>query len=390
MKQKLTHEEFVKKLLIKNIHYANGDFSLTSQYIGSNNPIGCHCNIHNIDWNPLPVELCRGKGCPGCGRETGRKKRLLSRETYVEKLRKARPKFTLVGDYVDENTPTQFQCKEGHVFENRPFSVLHCHGGCPYCKGRKILIGYNDMWTTRPDIAAMLQNPEDGYRYTCGANKKAWFNCPDCGTPSLKTINNVATHDFGCQHCSDSVSYPNKFSRALLDQLPIESYDCEYRPKWAASYYYDNHFWYDGVEYILEMDGALHFNEHTFSRTTIEQIREADRIKDELAAQYNIHMIRIDCIKSDMEYIKAHILRSELNSVFDLSNVDWVLCDQKGQKNILKEACKLYMSKMYTLTDIGKILHVHPATVSNYLKRGTKFGWCDYSTNSSRKTQQND
>ena len=27
--------------------------------------------------------------------------------------------------------------------------------GCPYCSGRKVLAGYNDLATTHPDIAAM-------------------------------------------------------------------------------------------------------------------------------------------------------------------------------------------------------------------------------------------
>lgn len=378
MSKKLTHEEFVEKLLRKNKHYADGDFVLIGQYTGSNNPIECHCNIHNTEWKPLPVELCRNKGCPDCGRESSVKNRTLSYEQYNEKLNKSRPGFIVVGPYIDELTPTNFQCKNGHIFTNTPAGVLHSHGGCPYCKGRKILIGYNDMWTTRPNIAAMLTNPEDGYKYTAGSNKKTWFNCPDCGVPSLKIINNVATHNFGCQHCSDNISYPNKFSRALLDQLPIDSYDCEYQPEWAKPYYYDNHFLYNGVEYFLEMDGHLHYNAQTFSRTTLEKIQETDRIKNELALRHNVCIIRINCEKSDVEYIKTNILNSGLSNVFDLSNIDWQLCDKKAQKNILKEACELYMSKLYTLVDIGKMLHVHPTTVSHYLQKGSRFGWCDY------------
>lgn len=299
-------------------------------------------------------------------------------EEFIEKLRNVRPDITLVGDYIDGKTETQFQCKAGHIFNNKPFIVLHSHGGCPYCKGRKILIGYNDIWTTRPDLGSMLTYPEDGYKYTYGSSKKVWFNCPDCGISSLKAIYNVSNYGFGCQHCSDGVSYPNKFSRALLNQLPIDSYDCEYQPEWASPYYYDNHFWYNGSEYILEMDGALHFKEQQLSGITINKINEVDKLKDELAMQHNIHIIRIDCKNSDMEYIKSNILHSELNDIFDLSNIDWILCDQKGQKNILKEACLLYMSKTHSLSEIGNIIHVHPATVSRYLKQGAKFGWCDY------------
>lgn len=234
------------------------------------------------------------------------------------------------------------------------------------------------MWTTRPEIAMLLTNPDDGYKYTFSSNEKTWFNCPDCGTPSLKRICNVVHHNFGCQHCSDNVSYPNKFGRALLDQLPINSYDYEYRPEWAKPYYYDNHFCYNGIEYILEMDGEFHFKNQTLSREGLEQVQARDRLKDELAVQRDIHMIRIECMKSEMEHIKSNILQSELNNVFDLSNIDWELCDQKAQKNILKEACKLYMSHLYTLKEIGEILQVHPSTISRYLTKGAKFGWSDY------------
>jgi len=37
--------------------------------------------------------------------------------------------------------------------------------GCNVCSNHKIQIGKNDLWTTRPDIANMLLNKEDGYKY---------------------------------------------------------------------------------------------------------------------------------------------------------------------------------------------------------------------------------
>lgn len=37
---------------------------------------------------------------------------------------------------------------------------------------RKILIGFNDMWATNLDVAKLLANPEDGYKYTQYSNKK--------------------------------------------------------------------------------------------------------------------------------------------------------------------------------------------------------------------------
>lgn len=428
--KRMTHEDFISRLLQNNKYYANGDFVINGIYTGSDKPIDCHCNIHNIDWSPMPTNLYKGCGCPNCGRESairkmsvankavldenknslGNKKktskgkekssnknralkgkekpsnpksRLLTHEKFLENLSKknkhyANGDFDVIGRYMGVYEPIECHCNI-HNVDWSPLPInLGKGSGCHYCWGKRTVVGYNDMWTIRPDIAAMLQDPEDGYKYTAYSNRKTWFLCPDCKTPSLKTVVNVAFHNFGCQHCSDNVSYPNKFGRALLDQLPIDGYDYEYQPDWVKPYYYDNHFCYNGIEYILEMDGDFHFKEQQVSRNTLEQVQARDRLKDALAFEHGIHMIRIECIKSEMEYIKSHILDSELNNVFDLSNIDWELCDQKAQKNILKEACKLYMSHSYTLKEIGKILQVHPSTVSNYLKKGTKFGWCDY------------
>lgn len=314
MGKKLTHKEFLDRVLQRNKHYIKGEFDIVGKYQGSNKSIECHCNIHNVEWFPVPNDLWRGSGCP-------------------------------------------------------------------YCSSNCVLIGFNDMWTTRPDVAALLQDSEDGYRYTSSSNQKTWFICPDCQFPNYKRINNVSALGVCCQRCSNGVSYPNKFSRALLDQLPIDKFDCEYQPEWAKPYYYDNHFWYNGIEYILEMDGYLHFVERKFHQRTLEQIQEKDHIKDDLALQHNIHMIRINCIKCEMEYIKKNIINSQLNEIFDLSVVDWDLCDKESQRNIAKKACELYMSREYNVAKISNILHVNQSTTRRYLKNGSKYGWCDYGLN---------
>lgn len=46
--------------------------------------------------------------------------------------------------------------------------------GCIYCvkKNPKVLVGFNDMWTTNPDLAKLLANPEDGYELGEFSNKK--------------------------------------------------------------------------------------------------------------------------------------------------------------------------------------------------------------------------
>lgn len=58
----------------------------------------------------------------------------------------------------NSNKRVWWKCKEGHewsgLIANRARKGK-ADPGCPYCSGRKVLAGYNDLATTHPDIAAM-------------------------------------------------------------------------------------------------------------------------------------------------------------------------------------------------------------------------------------------
>lgn len=54
--------------------------------------------------------------------------------------------------------------------------------GCPYCTGKRVLAGENDLATTDPDLAAQWHptlnaplTPSDVKR---GSNRKVWWQCP--------------------------------------------------------------------------------------------------------------------------------------------------------------------------------------------------------------------
>lgn len=51
--------------------------------------------------------------------------------------------------------------------------------GCPYCAGQKILIGFNDLFTTHPDVAAQWHPTKNEgltpYNVTAGLKRKVWW-----------------------------------------------------------------------------------------------------------------------------------------------------------------------------------------------------------------------
>lgn len=314
MPRKLTHEEFIAGLLIKNKYYANGDFIVTSKYNGKDKRISCHCNIHNCDWNPFASAL--NQGC-----------------------------------------------------------------GCPYCAGKFVVIGKTDLWTTRPDIAKLLYDSNDGYRYSSGSGRRTYFVCPICGNIEIKRIATVCGQGFSCKKCADGISYPNKFARALLDQLHVQNHMCEWQPDWAKPYFYDNYFEHGGNKYILEMDGGFHYNEFQYDQSSLEQVRLRDKIKDKMAIDHKINVIRVECLKSNCEYIKTNIMNSVLSEIFDLSFINWTECDSRSQNSLVKETCSMYKSGVHDFNVIGEKLHISVVTVQRYLSRGAKLNWCDYDPN---------
>jgi len=264
---------------------------------------------------------------------------------------------------------------------------LNQERGCNVCcvPSKKVLKGYNDLWTTHPHIAKLLKYHNEGHKFSFGSNKSKIFVCPDCGYEKNIAICNVVNHGFPCTRCGDGISYPNKFAFSLLEQLEVD-FIPEYNPEWIKPKRYDFYFELNDNKYILEMDGNLgHGKENPLSNQTAEESKAIDNYKDELAKEHGIKVIRIDCLKSDLEYIKNNILISRLNDLFILSHINWLKCKEFASSNRLKEACNLWNSGMRSTVDIGKLMKLCRNTICRYLKNGANIGFCDYNSKEAKK-----
>lgn len=71
-------------------------------------------------------------------------------------------------------------CEEGHHYEAAVFSRV-AGTGCPYCAGRKVLAGFNDLATTDPTVARDWYAPLNGevtpQTVNRGCHKKVWWTC---------------------------------------------------------------------------------------------------------------------------------------------------------------------------------------------------------------------
>ena len=268
--------------------------------------------------------------------------------------------------------------------------ILTQGGGCNVCRGFKILKGYNDLWTTHSYIAELLKDKSRGYEISFGRGSKEIFVCPRCNNEKPQKVANVFHQGFSCPVCGDGVSYPNKFGRNFLKQLNnIYSFDCleyEYSPDWIKPKRYDNYFEYNSKKYIIEMDGGLgHGKYNPLNGQTSEESTEVDNYKDKLANLHKIKVIRIDCIKSNMEYIKNNLIDSELFQLFDLSKINWNECNEFACNNFIEIVAKHWTNGIKNTKYIGEIMGLSSTTIVRYLKQGTELGWCDYNSKISRK-----
>jgi hypothetical protein len=73
------------------------------------------------------------------------------------------------------NKKREWQCQQGHVWVS---TVGHRSQGqgCPFCAGKQVLIGFNDLATTHPELAAEAHG-WDPTTVTAGSNKKREWQC---------------------------------------------------------------------------------------------------------------------------------------------------------------------------------------------------------------------
>lgn len=254
--------------------------------------------------------------------------------------------------------------------------------GCSCCARQTLVIGINDFNTLYPELSELLVNKKDGEVF-CNNSKKVDVKCKDCGYINQVKIRSLIS-GIKCNRCQGGDSYPNKLMKAVLEDVGVE-YMREYSPKWIAPKRYD--FYIPSINIIIEMNGLQHETDTSFSgrKSYADEVKKNDLYKKRKAEENNINIIEIKAYVSTLEYIKTNIEIS-LSKYFDLSNVNWELCELKARKSIVKEICDYKRDNPNLFTsDIAKRYKISQGTCANYLKIGNEIGWCNYDVDEESK-----
>lgn len=290
--------------------------------------------------------------------------------------------FELLDTYQKFNIPVRIKCLRcDYIFKKTPNSFQgknrnKCN--CPKCDviTSRLIPGFNNLATKRPDISILLKNYEDGQRNTVYSDTKVIFICPQCHHELEKKIKDVVKNGLSCSFCSDGISYPNKFMAHILDNLGI-NFDPEYQIN-NSQLRFDFYFEINKIKYLVELDGALgHGVCNTYNMTVNEQIQR-DYEKDCLAINNEYHLIRIDCKYKKMEerkeYVINSILNSELSNILNLKNIDFEDIDKKCNQSIIVQIGDSWNQGVCSYDDFEKIYHLKRPGIRRFLKQACAIG----------------
>ena len=103
------------------------------------------------------------------------------------------------------NHKVWWQCPAGHEYQCSVDQRVGKGQNCPFCSGKQILSGFNDLLTLNPKLAAEWDYSKNTdllpNQIALHSNKSIWWKCRTCGN-EWKTKVNDRANGKGCPRCS--------------------------------------------------------------------------------------------------------------------------------------------------------------------------------------------
>lgn len=196
-----------------------------------------------------------------------------------------------------------------YVLTTTIYNHIHNKAGCRSCSG---VI----PWSREKFIehCSIIYKDKFDYSHLVDSDfKNAWtlisIKCNNCGKFFERVLSYFRTGRTGCYYCERGASKGETLCKEVLNELDI-NYICEYMFD-KNRYRYDFQLCYNGINYIIEYDGAQHFEYISLFHETIEifeERREVDVLKTNMCIKNKMVMIRIDYTNNTFDKVKNHIL----------------------------------------------------------------------------------
>jgi len=155
------------------------------------------------EWNETPDNRTRnGYGCPFC---SGHRVwpgfndiATLAPHLVVE------ARFDATTVFVGSDRRLPWECEHGHEWTESPDNRVRNGFGCPYCSGKRVWPGFNDLATVNPDLAAEAEF--DPTTVTAGSAKRMPWRCK-LGHTWVQSVS-ARNRGLGCAYCSGKAVLP--------------------------------------------------------------------------------------------------------------------------------------------------------------------------------------
>ena len=180
------------------------------------------CPVCGYLYLAAPTSRYHGTGCPACA----------GKVVYsgFNDLKTKNPEILADWDY-EKNTGLDpetifyrstdvvwWKCSKGHSWQKSICSRTKNKSGCPYCTGRRVITGYNDLQTKRPDLAeewdySLNETTPDKIHYNNQTIQAHWI-CKQCG---FKWVHTASQRD----RCPECLRRKNQINVYNIEDLSL-------------------------------------------------------------------------------------------------------------------------------------------------------------------------
>jgi len=199
-------------------------------------------------WSASVIRRTRGAGCLTC-----LNKKVITGENDLKTI------FPEIAQEADGWNPEtivsgsakrmNWVCSSGHKWNATVSNRTSKGTRCPVCYGQKILIGFNDLQTTHPEIAKQA-NGWDPTKFKAGSSKMMTWQCPIGHQWRALIVSRTRTRPADCPYCTNrkllvgfndlKTTHPEIASEAYGWDPSTVTRGMDKRKKWRCKF---NHVW---------------------------------------------------------------------------------------------------------------------------------------------------
>lgn len=209
----------------------NKNGSLTAQKVaaGTHRKVWWKCEKGH-EWQASVLARTQGSDCPVCAGKivVPGENDLASRFPNVAAQWCKEKNLPLHSDEVSaySNRKAWWCCPLGHEYTAEISARTMKASGCPYCAGKKVLLGFNDLATIEPQVAEqwhpVLNGTLTAQMVTTGSHQKVWWQCAEGHVWKAVIHSRAGPEKCGCPVCAGRVNAAkqSRYAAALAEQLP--------------------------------------------------------------------------------------------------------------------------------------------------------------------------